>query len=337
MAASSRRDWLRAAARSVLQLGATPALLTACASFERAGRFVSAEGLVLPWQRVGSRHIVVVGALDDPAPENGGTSGNVGLIIGRSASVAVNGGSSAAHGRALLALARELGAAPVRAAVVTQPLPQQVMGLAAFDDAGLPICATDGTAQWIAARCGTCLERLRATLGAERMAGTRIVVPALRPPADGVWQVGDLLLRLPRVGHAAGPDDLVLHDAADGVSWAGALGEVGRLPDLRDADPLALAPAIEALADTPARWVLPDHGPPGPPSALRGAADYVRALEREVRRGLDDGKGLNELLRAVTLPAWSGWVGHDRWHRRNVQAMVLRLEGRALDEDVMPG
>ena len=110
-------------------------------------------------------------AADD---QNAGRIGNSGFIVGERGVIAVDTGTSYAHGRDLLAAIREVTAQPVRVALITHTRPEFLFGGATFREAGIPIRMHRRTAGLMASRCETCLRTLRQTLGESAMHGTTL-------------------------------------------------------------------------------------------------------------------------------------------------------------------
>jgi hypothetical protein len=67
-------------------------------------------------------------------------------------------------------------------------------------------------------------------------------------------------------------------------------------------------------------------------SRLRDLDGYLAGLQPAVQAAFDSHVGLAEAASAAPLPAYRGWAMYDSMHRRNVQALYLRMEKAQLDK-----
>jgi glyoxylase-like metal-dependent hydrolase (beta-lactamase superfamily II) len=276
---------------------------------------------------------VFIGGTGEPSPANRGRVGNIGLVVGDTGAVLINAGASYRHGRALLAAAERIGGKPVVLVVITQPVQEFVMGAAAFADRGIPVLAHRASAELIAARCENCLHNLRQVLGADEMAGSRVQPPDRLIEASASIEAGGRRLELIHPGWGSSPGDLVVRDLQSGVVFAGALVSVGRVPELRDADPAGWRTALanlQALARVQGERIVPGYGPPVAADALDAVRDYITDTEDRVRSLFDAGTPLSAIVRAAHLPRYAGWAMYQPVHGRNVQQRYLALERATL-------
>ncbi|WP_341647446.1 hypothetical protein [Thauera humireducens] len=106
---------------------------------------------------------VLIGSRNEASRQNHGEVGNLGFIVGDDAVLVVNAGTSYVHGRQLLArVAEEAPGRRMAMLVLTQPLPEFVLGAAAFSDQGIPVVAHEAASRLLSQRCEQCLENPRA-------------------------------------------------------------------------------------------------------------------------------------------------------------------------------
>lgn len=293
----------------------------------------AAAGAALAAVEVAPGVHVVIGSRHEASPENGGEVGNAGIIVGTEASIVINTGTSYAHGRRLIELAERIGGRPVALAVITQPLPEFILGSAAFAERGIPLLAHEAAARLIVQRCEQCLSNLQRLLGDEPMRGTRVVEPQRRIGASTQISVGGRTLELLHLGWGATPGDLAVLDVERGVLFAGALVSAGRVPQLRDADPAGWIAALDALAARPFAALVPGYGTPGDAGALAATRHYLTSVAAHVRQQLEAGASLHECVQgARTHPAFSdftAWALYEASHTRNVQKLYLDFEAEA--------
>jgi glyoxylase-like metal-dependent hydrolase (beta-lactamase superfamily II) len=272
----------------------------------------------------------LIGSTDEVTPENRGVVGNSGFIVGDSGVILIGTGSSFAHGRELIALAERTAGKPVVLGIITQPLQEFVMGAAAFAERGIPTLAQEQAARMITARCDNCLKNLQRLLGDGPMRGTQVLAPTQTVSANEIRQVASRRIQLWHPGWGSSPGDLVVIDLQTGVAFTGALVSVGRIPDLRDGDPVGWRKALEALARLPIRQLVPGYGPVADLMALAALPAYFDAVEQQASQFLEAGMSLLEASQGSDLPAYAGWDLYARAHPRNLQQTYLRLEAAGI-------
>ena len=102
------------------------------------------------------------GAADE---RNLGRIGNAGFIVGERGVIAIDTGTSYAHGLELLVAIGEVTDRPVRVALITHTRPEFLFGATAFRERGIPVRMHTNTARLTASRCEICLQTLRQTVG----------------------------------------------------------------------------------------------------------------------------------------------------------------------------
>jgi glyoxylase-like metal-dependent hydrolase (beta-lactamase superfamily II) len=178
----------------------------------------------------------------------------------------------------------------------------------------------------MAARCKTCLDQLRQTLGEAEIRGTSIY------SADEVFDAShdfDGIGRPVRVlyfGHSSGPGDIAVFDATSGVLFAGGLLDARRIPDIQDSDLPGWRQALQALHGLQARTVVPGHGASASPQLIDGVERYLAQLETRVRAMVAAGDSLLGAADAAELPDFDAWDQYDTIHRRNVSIAFVRFE-----------
>jgi glyoxylase-like metal-dependent hydrolase (beta-lactamase superfamily II) len=268
------------------------------------------------------------GAADDT---NLGRIGNAGFIVGDSGVVAIDTGTSYAHGQALLAAIRAVTDKPVKLALVTHTRPEFLFGGAAFREAGIPIRTHLRTARLMAARCETCLKTLRQTLGDAPMQGTAMYKPDQEFEATHELATIGRTLRVLYFGHSSGPGDIAVLDVASGVLFAGGLVDVQRVPDTQDSDFAGWHRALSALRELPLKTVVPGHGAAAAPATAIGAVQtYLAQLEARARELVAAGASLSSVPDASELAAYESWDQYETIHRRNASIVFLRVERESM-------
>jgi glyoxylase-like metal-dependent hydrolase (beta-lactamase superfamily II) len=267
------------------------------------------------------------GAADD---KNLGRIGNAGFIVGDSGVIAIDTGTSYAHGQALLAAIRAVTDKPVTLALLTHTRPEFLFGGTAFRDAGISIRTHRAMARLMAARCETCLKTLRQTVGEAPMRGTAMYKPDQE--FDDTHEL-TLIGRTVRVlyhGHSSGPGDIAVLDVASGVLFAGGLADVQRVPDTQDSNLEGWKRALTSMRELPIKTVVPGHGPSAPATAIADVQTYLAQLEARARELVAAGASLSSVPDASELPAYESWDQYETIHRRNASIVFLRVERESM-------
>jgi glyoxylase-like metal-dependent hydrolase (beta-lactamase superfamily II) len=263
------------------------------------------------------------GAADE---NNLGRIGNAGFIVGDGGVVAIDTGTSFAHGQALLAAIRAVTDKPILSALITHTRPEFLFGGAAFRAQGIPIRMHTSTAKLMSARCETCLKTLRQILGEAPMLGTAIYKPDQEFEASHEMNLIGRPLRIFNFGHSSGPGDIAVLDVQSGVLFAGGLVDVQRVPDIQDSELPAWHRALNALRALPVRTVVPGHGPTAGTNAIDAVQSYLRQLEARAQSLVEKGTSLIDVPDASELPAYESWDQYETIHRRNTSIAFLRAE-----------
>lgn len=318
MTAPARRHALRLAAAALAGIA-----LAGCASAAAA----PAPGVAIElapgvWVVPGTG-----GAADET---NRGRIGNTGFVAGAHGVVAIDTGTSAAHGRALLATIAAATQQPVRLALVTHTRPEFLFGGSAFRERGIPLRMHERTARLMAARCETCLKNLKLQVGEAEMAGTAVYQADERFDATHVLAATGRPLRVLHLGHSSGPGDIAVLDETSGTLFAGGLVDHRRIPDIQDADLPRWHAALAELRALRPRRVVPGHGAPGGAELIEATEAYLTRLETRVRQLVASGGSLLEVGEAAHLPEYADWDQYDTIHRRNASIAFLRFERELL-------
>ena len=269
---------------------------------------------------------VVHGSSGVADEHNLGRIGNAGFIVGPSGVVAIDTGTSYAHGQALLAAIARVTELPVRVALVSHTRPEFLFGGTAFRERGIPVRMHRRTAGLMASRCKTCLDVLRQTLGDEPLRGTAMY------SADEVFDDTHELsaigrpVRVLHFGHSSGPGDIAVLDVTSGVLFAGGLVDARRIPDIQDSDLAGWKKALQALRGLDVRTVVPGHGTSASPQLIATVERYLGQLETRVRAMVAAGDSLLGAADVAELPEFDSWDQYDTIHRRNVSIAFVRFE-----------
>lgn len=308
---------------ALLALGAT--LLAACAATPPA-----ASGTA-PVPRALAPGVYMFAGSGGAADEsNLGRIGNAGFIVGESGVLAIDTGTSYAHGRAILAAIRSVTDKPVKLALVTHTRPEFLFGGKAFQEAGIPVRMHTRTARLMAARCEGCLKQLRQSVGEAPMAGTAMYKPDQQFDEPHAVEGIGRAVRVLYFGHSSGPGDIAVLDEASGTLFAGGLLDAARVPDIQDGQLGEWHKALAQLRALRVATVVPGHGTATASGLIDGVEGYLSALEAKMRGLVSAGTSLLEVPDAGELPAYERWDQYELIHRRNASIAFLRFEREML-------
>jgi glyoxylase-like metal-dependent hydrolase (beta-lactamase superfamily II) len=268
----------------------------------------------------------VPGTGGEVSRENGGRTANVAFIVGPRGVVVVDTGASYRQGVDIIAAVERITTQPIRLAILTHPSQEVVFGGAAFQARGIPVLAHRRAAALIAARCETCLSNLRAALGEDAMAATRVIAPDRLIDSDETIDVTGRPLRLIVPPWSSVPGAIAVYDESTSTLIAGNLVSINRIPDIRDADVEAWWHTLGTIASMRCRQLVPAHGPVGTCADARALARYFSALETRVGAMLNEGVSLAALRDRAGLPEFASWDQYEAMHPQNASRTYLRLE-----------
>lgn len=282
-------------------------------------------------QRVAPGVYVLPGVLAEPDAQNAGRVVNTGFIVGRRGVVVIDSGANLRQGEAILAAIRHVTRRPVILLIDTHPHPQNVLGNAAFARRRIPILATAMTAEKMNERCPRCLEHLTASVGAEAMAGSEIVLPQQRITAETTLDLGDRRVRVIPTGWGHSEGDLVVLDDQSGVLFSADLVYAGQIPHLSEARVKGWLEALDLLCGLPVRQVVPGRGPVGTRQAIENFRRYLDALYQRVTADYQAGRTLDETLNRLDLLEFHDWQGYAERHSLNIQHVWYEIERNDFD------
>lgn len=273
---------------------------------------------------------VVPGAPGTADEHNLGRIGNTGFVVGPRGVIAIDTGTSYAHGQALLATIASVTDRPVKLALITHTRPEFLFGGGAFRDRGIPIRTHRRTATLMLSRCETCLRTLRTVVGEAPLARTALYKPDELFDDTHVLDLVGRPLRVLYHGHSSGPGDIAVLDEATRTLFAGGLLDARRVPDIQDSELEGWRRALAQLRALAPRSIVPGHGPHGGVALIDGVERYLAQLETKVRTMVTAGASLLGAADDADLPDYAAWDQYEIIHRRNASVAFLRIERELL-------
>lgn len=257
---------------------------------------------------------------------NGGAIANSVILATAAGPVLFDCGPSLAYGTALRRLARQLTGQDPALVLVSHLHPDHDLGAGAF--APETVAALPGTITEIA-RDGPAMTDAMFRLLADWMRGTELVVPTRRL-APGALEIGGRSLRLLALaGHSAA--DLALLDERTGTLITGDLVFYQRAPATPDANLAHWRAALDTLAATPHRLLIPGHGPADATgAALAQTRDWLDWLEQALAGAVAAGLDMAEAGELAIPPRFAGLAAARYELQRSVSHFYPGLEAARL-------
>jgi quinoprotein relay system zinc metallohydrolase 2 len=293
-----------------------------------ATAIVQAQQAVEPLlvDEIASGDFVHIGITQLMNTDNEGAIANVGFIIGNNAVAVIDTGGSVREGRRLLAAIRARTDKPIRYVVNTHGHPDHVFGNAAFVDPHTVFVGHRNLPQALATRGPFYLDAFRRIMGDALIGDVSIIPPTLLVDGELRLDLGgrSLILQTWPVAHS--DSDLTVLDEKAGILYAGDLVFEAHVPVL-DGSIRGWLAVLDQLGATPARRVVPGHGPVGVwPGALADQRRYLDRLATDIRAQIAAGKTLAVAADTAAGSERSRWQLFDDYNARNATAAYSEIE-----------
>ncbi len=285
-----------------------------------------ANAAPLPVTEVAPGVFMHTGVHEEFGDDYHGDIANIGFVIGDSAIAVIDTGGSFRVGQALREAIRTYSSLPIRYVINTHVHSDHIFGNAAFEQDQPEFIGHARLAGAMRIRAEAYETNLRKMLGADAE-GSRIVLPTRVVASELAVDLGGrrLLLRAWPTAHT--DHDLTVLDERSGTLWMGDLLFVERAPSI-EGDAKGWLAVIESLRALPAARAVPGHGPLVEDKAahldrLRG---YLETLMADLRRGIAEGRPMQEVIRDAAASERAGWHLFDTVNLRNAELLYMQLE-----------
>ena len=269
----------------------------------------------------------VAAARGESTPDNGGLTSQLLLAVDGKQLWLVGSGPTPAFAQALACAIRQTLGKSVTDVINTRAAPELTMGNSAFPTARL--WALPDVISAMQARCGQCLLRLKARIGA---AGASLQPDIIRPATQPVLSPTLGPFEGLAVERAPGERSLALRHRSDHLVLAQGLLWSGDVPDLLDTNSEAMLASWQALLKfAGSDALLGEQGDLAQASDLRQHIRYVEQLRALLWAQLQSGQTLIAPSAAQDLPEFAGLPSYQTRHPLNVQRVWAELEPKLFD------
>ena len=259
-------------------------------------------------------------ALDAPGHDD---IANIGFVVGQRCVAVIDTGGSVRTGRALRESISAHTKLPVCYVINTHVHVDHVLGNAAFKD--------DKPAFVGSAALGPAIEASRRYFVEhypdDVETSAQIVGPDTAVATTRELDLGGRTLTLRAFPKAHTDSDMTVFVGDVGLLWTGDLLFIGRVPAL-DGSAKGWLAAIDELAKTHPKFVVPGHGPVSHDlaAALAPERRYLETLVEGVRKEIADGKPIEDATAHVGQSEKANWQLFDTANAHNVSLVYRELE-----------
>lgn len=256
---------------------------------------------------------------------------NISFVVGSKGVAVIDTGGSLKVGNQLRAAIRKVTSLPLLYVINTHVHPDHIYGNAAFltsnsHEAEPVFVGHDKLANAMELRKEQ-YARLNTRLLGEDAKGSDLVKPSLSVKADLVLDLGGRTLTLLAHPNAHTNTDVSLLDSKTSTLFTGDLLFIERTPVV-EGDIKGLIAEVERLKSTPAKLVVPGHGPVAIDwlTALSNEQRYLNVLLTDIRASIKNNDGMEKAMDTAAASEKGNWKLFDIANRRNVNTLYPALE-----------
>jgi quinoprotein relay system zinc metallohydrolase 2 len=251
---------------------------------------------------------------------------NISFVVGSKGVAVIDTGGSLKVGRQLREAIRKITPLPILYVINTHVHPDHVYGNAAFLVDKPIFVGHDKLANTMEQRRDQ-YAKLNAKLLHEDAQGSDLVKPTLMVKDTLTLDLGDRKLELTAHSIAHTNTDVSLIDVKTSTLFTGDLLFIERTPVV-EADIKGLIAALEKLKASPAKQVVPGHGPVAKDwvGAINNAQRYLSILLADVRNSIKNNEGMEKAMETAAASEKDKWQLFEIANRRNVNTIYPGLE-----------
>ncbi len=251
---------------------------------------------------------------------------NASFIVGSKGVAVIDTGGSFKVGSQLREAIRKVTSLPVLYVINTHVHPDHIYGNAAFLADKPQFIGHDKLANAMELRHEAYAKLNARLLGADAKA-SELVKPTMTVKTTLELDLGDRKLALTAHPVAHTNTDVSVMESKVSTLFAGDLLFIERTPVL-EGDIKGLIAEIEKLKSSPAKQVVPGHGPVTKNwvEALNNAQHYLTVLLTDIRASIKKGESMESTMNTAAASEKGKWALFDIANRRNVNTIYPALE-----------
>lgn len=259
----------------------------------------------------------------DDADYNGDIA-NIGFVIGEQAVAVIDTGGSYDIGFALKQAVEKATSLPIRYVINTHVHPDHILGNAAFVGNGVQFVGHAQLAAALYESQDTYLRDAPARADGEK---NTIVLPTIKVSGQTTLDLGGRRLLLQSWPPAHTTTDLTVLDEQTQTLWTGDLLFTERTPSV-DGDVNGWLKVMDTLEHKRVLHLIPGHGssPQDAAAAWGAQRRYLTALLTDIRKGIDAGQDMSEVMQHAAAQEKNKWQRFDVINPRNVNLLFPKME-----------
>ena len=169
--------------------------------------------------------------------------------------------------------------------------------------------------------------RMQRRISPEAYKGTTQVFPTIFVNKEKVLEINHKKVYIKSVNHKAHTNsDLYVYIPSEKIVFVGDLVFNQRLPSLRDGDINGWLEALEQIKKMSVTYIVGGHGTNVDKKAVDFTYNYLKTLRDEVKKRLDDGEDIADVVNDVKMKKYKDVPFYDSIHRQNVEHVYRTLE-----------
>jgi len=251
---------------------------------------------------------------------------NASFIVGSKGVAVIDTGGSFKVGKQLREAIRKITSLPVIYVINTHVHPDHIYGNAAFLNDKPQFIGHDKLANAMELRHEAYAKLNARLLGADAQA-SELVKPTMTVKTTLELDLGDRKLTLTAHPVAHTNTDVSVIESKTGTLFTGDLLFIDRTPVL-EGDIKGLITEVQKLKNSPAKQVVPGHGPVTKDwiVALNNDERYLTVLLTDIRASIKKGESMESTMNTAAASEKGKWVLFDIANRRNVNTIYPALE-----------
>jgi len=251
---------------------------------------------------------------------------NASFIVGSKGVAVIDTGGSFKVGKQLREAIRKITSLPVIYVINTHVHPDHIYGNAAFLNDKPQFIGHDKLANAMELRHEAYAKLNARLLGADAQA-SELVKPTMTVKSTLELDLGDRKLTLTAHPVAHTNTDVSVIESKAGTLFTGDLLFIDRTPVL-EGDIKGLITEVQKLKNSPAKQVVPGHGPVTKDwiVALNNDERYLSVLLTDIRASIKKGESMESTMNTAAASEKGKWVLFDVANRRNVNTIYPALE-----------
>ena len=251
---------------------------------------------------------------------------NISFVVGSKGVAVIDTGGSLKVGKQLRAAIRKVTSLPVLYVINTHVHPDHIYGNAAFLSDKPEFVGHEKLANAMELRKEQ-YAKLNARLLGDDAKGSDLIKPTLSVKTGLALDLGDRKLVLTAHANAHTHTDVSLLDSKTSTLFTGDLLFIERTPVI-ESDIKGLIAEIEKLKSSPAKQVVPGHGPVTTDwlTALSNEQRYLKVLLADIRASIKNNEAMEKAMDTAAASEKGNWQLFEIANRRNVNTLYPALE-----------